>query len=245
MPFALILCGHMRGKFFGPSVAGHRVLRWSRIIAACLCLFFLGACASIRVTNPYATATQQFLESEAARLAVQHISVDPLRDRKVFFDTSYLSELKGDSDVLNFSKTPQQYLFLVAELRSKMLLNGVRLVDKRENAEIIVEARTAGVGVDLQEFLIGLAPLTVPNSVAGAELTTPELAILKSTKQFGFASVAFVAYWRDTGELVSASGPFIGRTQRLDYWLFGLGPNTVGNIAPAQRATLQDTENGK
>jgi hypothetical protein len=42
--------------------------------------------------------------------------------------------------------------------------------------------------------------------------------------------VAFVAYRADTGEYVTSSGPYIGRTIRDDFWLFGLGPRTVGNI---------------
>jgi hypothetical protein len=85
-------------------------------------------------------------------------------------------------------------------------------------------------------MLIGLASVTIPTEgVASIPINTPELAILKSTKQYGYASVAFVAFWRDTGEIAASSGPFVGRTAREDYWVFGFGPNTVGDIPPAQR----------
>jgi hypothetical protein len=128
-------------------------------------------------------------------------------------------------------------LFLVAELRARLLLNGVRMVEKREDAEIILEARSGGVSVNRQDFLLGLANVTIPTEgVASVPITTPELALLKSSKQFGFASVAIVAFWRDTGEIVSTSGPFVGRTARQDYWIFGFGPRTVGNIPPALTA---------
>jgi hypothetical protein len=30
--------------------------------------------------------------------------------------------------------------------------------------------------------------------------------------------------------VVHESGPFIGRTTRDDWWVFGFGPRTVGNI---------------
>jgi hypothetical protein len=56
------------------------------------------------------------------------------------------------------------------------------------------------------------------------------LALLKSTRQRGFASLSFVAFRADTGELVTASGPYIGRTIREDTWILGTGPKTVGNI---------------
>ena len=169
-------------------------------------------------------------------MAIQPLIADQLRDRKVFVDGTFLTTVRENSDSLSFRQTPQPYLFLLGELRAKLLLAGARLMERREEAEIIVEPRTGGISVDHQEFLLGLSSLTIPTEVvADVPFQTPELAILKSTKQYGFASVAFVAYWRDTGELVASSGPFVGRTSREDYWIFGMGPRTVGNIPPAQK----------
>jgi hypothetical protein len=212
--------------------------------AVIICLaglpFIFGGCGTIRVTDPAATADQQFLESEATRQAVKQISIVQLRDRKVFVDSTYLTTVRENSDSLSFRQVPQQYLFLVAELRANLLLGGARLVDRREDAEIIVEPRTGGIGINHYEFLLGLGSVTIPTEVvANVPFETPELGILKSTKQFGFASVAIVAYWRDTGEVVAGVGPFVGRTSRADYWVLGLGPRTVGNIPPAQSATPQ------
>ncbi|HEY1922307.1 MAG TPA: DUF6655 family protein [Tepidisphaeraceae bacterium] len=210
-------------------------------------LFFSNGCATVRVTDPAETATQQFLMSQATRLAIQNVVADQLRDRKVFVDPTYLTIVKENSDSLSFKQTPQPYLFLLAELRAKLLLSGARLMEKREDAEIVVEPRTGGISVDHLEYLLGLPTLLIPTEgVASVPVQTPELAIVKSTKQYGFASVAFVAYWRDTGELVASSGPFIGRTSRLDYWILGLGPKTIGDIAPAQApprsATTQESQ---
>jgi hypothetical protein len=187
-----------------------------------------GGCATIRTTDPPRTATEQFLLSGAASRAVEQLSHEALRDRKVFLDTSYLG---GGG---------QEHTFLVGELRAKLLLGGVRLVTKREEAQIIMELRSGGLGIDRLEFLLGIPAIYVSQATAnlqtgGLPLATPELAIIKSTKQRGFASVAYVAYWADTSEVLASSGPFIGRTYREDWWLFGTGPRTVGNIPPAQR----------
>ena len=57
---------------------------------------------------------------------------------------------------------------------------------------------------------------------------------MKRTTQKGFGSVTFVAYWKKTGELVAQSGPVAGKTSRQDYWFFGIGPSTVGNIVPTE-----------
>jgi hypothetical protein len=189
-----------------------------------------GGCASVRTTDPPRTATEQFLMSQAVTEAVEQLSADALRDRVVFLDTSYLSP------------TPTSELsFLTADLRARLLLSGVRLAPSREKAQIIIEPRTGGIGIDRIEFLLGLPSFALPTSVSvgSVPVLTPELAILKSTRQRGYASIAFVAYWADTGELLTSSGPFIGRTWRDDWWLFGTGPRTTGDIPTAQDPTSE------
>lgn len=196
-----------------------------------LALSFGGiGCATIRVTDPTRTATEQFLMSEATRKAVDQLSAEALRDREVYVDTSYL--------VSSAYPTPEN-LFLVAELRNKLLLGGVRLAEKREKAKIVLEVRSGGIGIDRLEYLLGIPSVYVNSDVAGSNtstpIATPELAIIKNTKQLGFAGVAFVAYWADTGELVAGSGPFVGKTLREDWWFFGFGPRTVGDIPPTEK----------
>jgi hypothetical protein len=202
----------------------------ARVLTA---IFFVsmaaGGCATIRTTDPPRTATEQFLLSTATSLAIEQLSVDALRDRVVYVDTTYLTAA---------IQPPQEYSFAIGELRAKLLEGGVRLTNKRDTAQIVLEARSGGIGIDRLEFLLGIPSTAVPgfSSVAsGAPVAIPELALLKTTKQRGFASVAFVAYWSESGEVVATSGPFIGRTLREDFWIFGTGPRTVGNIAPVDK----------
>jgi hypothetical protein len=183
------------------------------------------------VTDPPRSATELFLLSGAASEAISQLSADALRDRQVYVETMYLSDAR---------QTATELSFLVGDLRAKLLQSGVRLVDKREQAEVILEVRSGGVGVDRLEFLLGIpasyfSGLFAAAATSGVPISTPELAILKTTRQNGFASVAFVAYVAKTGELIAASGPFIGRTNREDFWIFGTGPRTVGDIPPVQR----------
>lgn len=207
---------------------------WIRLGAAALIFWALHGCATIRVTDPQRSATEEFLESEATRKAVDQLSADALRDRLVYIDTSYL--------ITAAYPTPEN-LFYVAELRNKLLIGGVRLTTDRAKAEIILEVRSGGIGIDRLEYLLGIPSVYLSGSLSGAAtngqtntpITTPELAIIKNTKQKGYASAAFVAYWADTGELVASSGPFIGRTIRSDWWFFGFGPRTIGDIPPAEK----------
>ena len=197
-------------------------------LAALSC--FVG-CSTLRTTDPSRTATEQFLLNEASRRSVEQLSAAPLRDRLVYVDDAYI--VRGEY-------APAELLFVIAELRSRFLEAGARMTTERSKAEVIVEARVVGVGIDRLESLFGLPSTALPEGMSGGAtegvpLLTPELAIVKRLRQDGFTSVAYVAYWRDSGEIVTSSGPFVGRSQREDFWILGFGPRTVGDIPPAKR----------
>lgn len=182
----------------------------------------LGACASNRVTDPPRTATEQFLLSRAAANAVGQLSFDPLRGRRVYVETKYFAA--------------SEEAFVLGELRARLLQSGVQLTRTYEEAQVVLEVRSSGVGVDRDEFLLGIPSLqagtVVSAAVGGAPLTTPELALLKNRYQLGVAGVSYVAYWKENGDIVAASGPYIGRSVRDDWWVFGVGPRSTGDIAP-------------
>lgn len=205
------------------------------LLACVLCVFHVG-CATIRVTDPPRTATEQLLISRAATAAVNQIATDSLRDRLVFIDTTlFLPDVNATAEG-NTWLTIADRQFALAELRSHLLLNGVRLTTDRETSQIVMELRTGGIGVDRSDYLLGIPPVLIPAGAAGVgdsetgTIVTPELAILKNIRQESFASLAYIAYWRDSGEVVASSGPFIGRGFRSDWWYFGVGPRTTGNI---------------
>lgn len=172
---------------------------------------FLG-CTAARVTDPQRTATEQFLLSQAAVEAVARLSFDPLQGRRVWVDERYFAAADAP--------------FVLGQLRAKMLIDGLRLVEDREEAQVVVEVRSGGVGIDRTGLLIGIPP------VLGYELS-----VLRNLEQHGIAEVAYVAYWRETGEVVAASGPYVGRSTRDDWWYVGLGPWSRGDIAPVQDET--------
>ena len=211
-----------------------------------VCSSTAGGCATVRVTEPARTATEQFLLSGSIQDAVAELSMDGLRDQLVFVETTYLTgdppPSGGQGQIIDRTRPTQDFSFLLGELRSRMLREGIRLTGKREDATVIVEVRTGGVGIDRYEFLLGVPAVSATTAaggssaaVGGVPVIIPELAILKSTRQLAFSSVAIVAYRNKGGELVSQSGPFVGRRLRADYWILGTGPNTVGDIPPAEK----------
>lgn len=202
-----------------------------------------GGCATIRVTDPPRSATEQFLMSQAVTSALAQLNVDALRDRKVWVETGYFTgaeQVIVNGEIRQRLFTSPEQAFAAAELRERLLMGGARIVQEKKEADVIVEVRSGGIGIDRIENLIGV-PASVLNGFgvggsgsAGVPIATPEIALYKNTRQRGFASVSFVAYRADTGEYLTSSGPYIGRTIRDDFWLFGAGPRTVGNIPPTE-----------
>ena len=190
-----------------------------------LVVLMLAGCASQRVTNPERTATEQFLISEAVTQAVGPLSFEALHGRMVYVDDRFFGASEKE--------------FALGELRAKLLLSGAQVALDQRDAEIILEVRSAGIGIDRYDSIIGIPAIggTTETSTATTGLSvggfaTPEVAIVKEIKQVSFASVAYVAYWADTGEVVASSGPSIGKAWRDDWWLFGFGPRTIGNVPP-------------
>lgn len=191
----------------------------------------LAGCSSSRVTDPERTATEQFLLSTAATEAVRQLSFDVLRGRRVFVDTEY------------FAASDQA--FVLGEVRARLLQSGVQIAEAPESAQVILEVRSGGVGIDRNDYLLGIPSLQLmAGGPVGPGLATPDLAVVQNRYQLGAASVSYVAYWRETGDVVAMSGPFIGRSFRDDWWFVGIGPRSRGDIPPVLDDPVEAVEAG-
>ncbi|MGC8539886.1 MAG: DUF6655 family protein [Phycisphaerae bacterium] len=205
---------------------GYRKILTQTVSALFLCtLIMSGGCSTLRVTQPPETADEQFLLSRAASLAISKISVANLRDRLVYVSVHFVNaRIPGHN-------------YLEADLRSHLLKSGVRLTNARVKAQIVMELRVGALGINQENSLIGIPAIAFGNYSSGSSFSLPvvlpQISILQNTTQQGYASVAYVAYWRSSGEIVASSGPFVGRTYRHDWWFLGFGPETSGNIPPA------------
>src|SRR5262245_29830365 len=83
--------------------------------------------------NKSRLATEQLVVSEAVDQAVAGIDFTPLSGRQVFFDTQYI-------DGVNMGPTANMK-YVISSLRQQMIAYDVRLQEKAEAAEFIVEAR--------------------------------------------------------------------------------------------------------
>ena len=214
------------------------------IVCAVLCWLFCGAggCATIRITDPPRTADEEFLLTEAATRAIAKLSLDALRGRSVWLVSEYAFSTTrpfDESFLTNQVRSPTfESAFLIGELRARLLQVGARLSSGREEADVVVEVRVGALSINRIDFLLGIPALalagTSSTTLNNLAVSTPDLAIYKNVQQDGFSSVAVVGYWRNTGEVLVNSGPFLGHTHRYDYFLFGYALQPRGDIPPTQ-----------
>jgi hypothetical protein len=227
-------------RFLPTRVAVARLFCLTWLGGLCCCA---GGCATIRVTDPPRTADEEFLLTQAADQAVSQLSLDALRGRGVWVVSEYAfstTQPYEQSFLTDQVRVPQfENAYLIAALRARLLQLGARLPPSRDQSDVILEVRTGALSINRIDFLLGLSAFAVPStggstSNALSFVSTSNLALFQNIKQQGFASVAVVAYWRNTGELLALSGPFIGRTFRYDYFILGYALPAVGNIPPTQ-----------
>lgn len=189
-----------------------------------LCLVLGTGCGSTKSR----LATEQLLMSDAVDYAVASIDFRSLAGEKVFFDTRYLINVKG----MGFVNSE----YVVSSLRQQMIAADLRLQDKQEEADYIVEARIGTLGTDGNEIIYGIpanrglseAATMIPNTPPLPAI--PEISLARKESQVGAVKVAAYAYNRHSGEPVWQSGIARARTSSQDVWLFGAGPFQQGSV---------------
>jgi hypothetical protein len=171
-------------------------------------------CGTTRWSDSKRTATEQLLVSDAIERAVDRIDLAPLTGSRVFLDMTFLDDLDDTK-------------YLAAELRHHILASGCRLAEKREDADVVVEARAGVIGTDRNDLLVGVPATSV--SFAGSGTTIPELAAAKRTDQRAVAKVSLHAYERATGRALWQSGEQRVVSRTRDRWFLGAGPFVDGD----------------
>jgi len=203
--------------------------RWQGAAVAALaaCSAFLMVGCGITKSR---LATEQLVVADAVDEAVAQIDFSPLTGKQVYLDTSLIEDLK---------MTPNGNVeYVIGSLRQQMTAYNLLLVEKREQAEFIVEARLGALANDGNEVTYGIpgnnaavktAASAVPTAGAAASLI-PDLSLGRRTHQLAAAKIGIFAYDRITREPVWQAGLATGTSEARDLWLLGLGPFQKGRI---------------
>ncbi|MFP4355034.1 MAG: DUF6655 family protein [Phycisphaerae bacterium] len=187
-----------------------------RIMGLCLLATAVAGCGKRRFTDTPRTASEQLLIAAAVDRAAEQLDFAPLEERKVFIDDKLIDRI---------DKT-----FVQASIRQRAFQGGAMVVDTAEEADYILELRSGAVGVDRDEYILGIPASELPTPFGGAYI--PETALFKSVDQAGASRLSFIVYRRDDRRLFYASGPAYGFSNQKNWWILGAGPVVNQNIKP-------------
>lgn len=162
----------------------------------------LTACTTEKRSAPSRTATEQLMISAAADRAAQNLSVDIPAGTKVFVDPTY------------FEGTDSKYA--IGAIRDRLLRRGALLVEKREQADMVMELRAGALSIDENSLVVGIPQMDVPIPLAGS-FALPEIALFKRDRRQGIAKFSATGYDAETGELITSSASDFGFSQETEY----------------------------
>lgn len=175
------------------------------------CWLTSAGCTTTKQSNTARTASEQLLISNAVDHALNKVDFHSLAGQKILIDEKYLDCVdKG---------------YLVGSLRDRIVRSGAHLVAKAEEADIVLEVRSGGVGTDLSNSFAGMPGLTLPGMIS-----IPEVRLVSRDRQKGLAKIGLVAYDAKTMQILGGGGIATSISDDNNWYVFGVGPYRTGSL---------------
>lgn len=194
--------------------------------AGCACLLLAAAgCTTLQTSDTARTAMEQLLISNAVDQSLDNIAFETLAGQKIFLDATHLDCVdKG---------------YVLGSVRHRALAAGAVLADKAENADLIVEIRSGGVGTNHEDSFVGIPGITMP---APIPIALPDIKFFARETQTATAKIGLVAYDAKSKQAVGIGGLTLASADDNNWSIFGIGPFYSGSVRDeVQAATGEGT----
>jgi hypothetical protein len=179
------------------------------LIAVAVLMSLSPGCSSMKRSDTARTAREQLLISGAVDQSLSKCDFAAFHGTRVFVDDKYLDCTdKG---------------YVVGSIRHRLMLNGAMIATKAEEADVVVEMRSGGVGTDNADSYVGIPEIVLPGM-----LTLPEVRFWQRSKQTAMAKLGMVAYEAKTHEMLGAGGVTASMSDDTNLFFMGLGPYQYG-----------------
>ncbi|HEY4259115.1 MAG TPA: DUF6655 family protein [Schlesneria sp.] len=175
-------------------------------------------CTTARQSNTARTAREQLLISNAVDQALAKVDFAAFQGQTVLVEEKYLDcSDKG---------------YVVGSIRHRLMMNGAFIAAKPEEASVVMELRSGGVGTDDADSYIGMPQIVLPGM-----LTLPEVKLVTRTRQSALAKIGMVAYDAKSHQLLGAGGVSSSQSDDNNLFVMGVGPFQSGSA----RRELKET----
>jgi len=195
------------------------------VAALAVAAFALSAtgCATTSSSDTARTGMEQLLISDAIDRSIAKIDLRPLAGKSVYVDPQYLDCVdKG---------------YVVSSLRHRVMTSGARLATKAEEADLIAEIRSGGVGTDRQESYVGTPNISLPG-ISPVEI--PEIKFWNRDRQLATAKIGLAIYDAKTLTPLGMGGMSLARSDDSNTFLMGVGPWQNGSVKESIREGVKE-----
>jgi hypothetical protein len=176
-------------------------------------------CTSTKTSNTARTGTEQLLISNAVDQSLSKVDFRPMAGKKVLIEEKYLESTdKG---------------YVASTVRHHVLQAGGALVAKPEEAEVILEIRSGGIGTDTSDSFLGVPGISLPGM-----LTLPDVKIVTRTRQSAFAKLGLVAIDAKTHQVLGDGGTTLSMSDDNKWFVMGVGPYEDGSMNREVKTSL-------
>lgn len=180
------------------------------LLAVSLAVTMTG-CTHTSTSNTARTAKEQMLLSNAVDQSLDKVDFTPLYGQKVFVDDKYLECVDKS--------------YVVGSLRHRVMRAGGALATTADDADVVMEVRSGGVGTDSAEMFLGVPSLPLP-----AGMQTPEVRLTERKSQYGYSKLGLVLFDAKTKNVLGDGGMSLAQSDDNNWFVLGMGPFQDGTL---------------
>jgi len=169
-------------------------------------------CASMKESDTARTGLEQLLISSAVDDSLNKVDFTPVAGAKVFLKADYLESVDKN--------------YVLMSMRSRLLSHDCMLVDKADDADVVMEVASGGIGTDRTELTVGS-----PEIPLGPLARIPKISVYERKRAMGTAKLCVIATDTKTKRPVINSGYSLARSDHQHWTSFGVGPVLSGSVA--------------
>lgn len=185
----------------------------------------LAGCATRKQSDTARTGVEQLLISTAVDRSLDKVDYGPIRNAKIYVEEKYLDCVDKN--------------YVIVALHQRLLRHNCTLVGKADDADVIMEVTSGGVGTDRTDLFVGITeiPLPPPSPIA-----IPKMSIFNRTRAIGTAKIGIVAYDAKTKLAVINTDP-LARSDFKAWTILGTGGVEGGTLTQEITAATGEREN--
>lgn len=169
-------------------------------------------CATMKESDTARTGLEQLLISSAVDESLNKVDFTPVAGAKVFLKADYLESVDKN--------------YVLMSMRSRLLSHDCTLVDKADDADVVMEVASGGIGTDRTDLVVGS-----PEIPLGLMGSVPKINVYERKRAMGTAKLCVIATDTKTKRPVINSGYTLARSDHQHWTALGAGPVLSGSVA--------------